>query len=103
MTKVKAYTGPRFDPVEFGKRLQNTRKALGITQEELAEWISVDRNHITRMERGIRVCSIDLLVELAAALDISIDYLLVGVVATNTAKQALLVAIEELEKIVQSL
>lgn len=92
-----------FDPRGFGKRLQNTRKALGITQEELAEQLRVDRNHVARMERGIRVCSVDLLVEMAALLDVSTDYLLVGTVTDTTAKQKLLTAIEELKKIAQSL
>lgn len=92
-----------FDPRGFGKRLQSARKALGITQEELAERLCVDRNHITRMERGIRVCSIDLLVEIAVLLDVSTDYLLSGVIPNTTTKQSLLIAIEELNKIVQDL
>ena len=92
-----------FDPYRFGKRLQNARKARGITQEELAERLRVDRNHITRMERGIRVCSIDLLVEIAVLLDVSTDYLLAGTAPNSTRKQSLLIAIEELKKIVQDL
>lgn len=50
-----------FDPIEFGKRLQTSRKIAGITQEELANSLSVDRNTIGRIERGIRSCSFDLL------------------------------------------
>lgn len=92
-----------FDPRSFGQRLQVARKALGITQEELAERLCVDRNHVTRMERGVRACSIDLLVEIAVLLDVSTDYLLVGSVPNTTAKQSLLIAIEELNKIVQDL
>lgn len=92
-----------FDPRGFGKRLQSARKACGITQEELAERLRVDRNHITRMERGARVCSIDLLIEIAALLDVSTDYLLVGTTTDITTKQKLLAAIEELDKIAQSL
>jgi transcriptional regulator with XRE-family HTH domain len=92
-----------FGPCGFGKRLQSARKALGITQEELAERLHVDRNHITRMERGIRVCSIDLLVEISVALEVSTDYLLSGVIPNTTTKQSLLIAIEELNKIAQSL
>ena len=92
-----------FDPRGFGKRLQSARKACGITQEELAEKLCVDRNHITRMERGARVCSIDLLIEIAALLDVSTDYLLTGTISNTTTKQSLLIAIEELNKIVQDL
>lgn len=75
-----------FDPRGFGRRLQSARKALGITQEELAESLCVGRNHITRMERGIRVCSIDLLVEISALLSVTTDYLLVGTATGGTAK-----------------
>lgn len=94
---------PGFDPYGFGKRLQSARKALGITQEELAERLCVDRNHITRMERGIRVCSIDLLVEIAELLNVSTDFLLSGAAPNTTTKQSLLIAIEELNKILQDL
>lgn len=94
---------PGFDPYGFGKRLQNVRKALGITQEELAAQLRVDCNHVSRMERGVRVCSIDLLVEIAALLDVSTDYLLVGAVTAGMKKQALLIAVEELNTIVQNL
>lgn len=92
-----------FDARGFGKRLQSARKTLGFTQEELAERLCVDRNHVTRMERGIRVCSIDLLVEMAVLLDVSTDYLLSGTAPNTTPEQSLLIAIEELNKIVQNL
>lgn len=103
MTKVKPAARPHFDPAEFGKRLQSARKSLGVTQDELADRISVDRNHITRMERGIRVCSIDLLVELAAALNVSTDYLLVGTSSSDAAKKKLLSAIDLLAQIALNL
>lgn len=102
MTKDKCPSDAHFDPQQFGWRLQNIRKAQGITQEELADKLSVDRNHITRMERGIRVCSIDLLVEMAFALNVSTDYLLLGAAPTKRTKESLLIAIEALNKVVQS-
>lgn len=103
MTEQKHTGRALFDPFTFGKRLQNVRKSHGITQEELAERISVDRNHITRMERGIRVCSIDLLVEMASALGVSTDYLLLGATPTNNAKNELLTVIEQLSEIAHRL
>lgn len=92
-----------FDPCSFGKRLQQARKALGITQEELAEQLRVDRNHVTRMERGIRVCSIDLLVEISVALEVSTDYLLTGETSSMVVKRKLLAVIEQLDQIAQNL
>lgn len=67
-----------FDQKEFGKRLKETRLIRGITQEELAEILNVNKQHISRMERGITACSIDLLIELSCHLQISTDYLLMG-------------------------
>lgn len=103
MAKAKSIAVSYFDPVKFGQRLQDTRKSLGITQEALAEILSVDRNHVTRMERGVRVCSIDLLVDLAAVLKVSTDYLLIGVSSSDAAKKRLLATIDQLTQIAQSL
>lgn len=103
MIEQKHTDQAHFDPFTFGKRLQNARKSYGITQEELAERISVDRNHITRMEREIRVCSIDLLVEMASALGVSTDYLLLGTTPTNNAKNEVLTVIEQLSEIAHRL
>ena len=54
-----------FNQVEFGRRLQELRKMNRITQEELAVKVGVDKLHISRMERGVAACSIDLLLELS--------------------------------------
>ena len=67
-----------FDQTEFGKRLHDIRVLRGLTQEALAEKVSVEKQHISRMERGVNACSIDLLVELSCVLGVSTDYLLTG-------------------------
>lgn len=38
--------------ISFGKKVQKMRKRMGISQEKLAELISVHRNHMGRIERG---------------------------------------------------
>lgn len=92
-----------FDPVEFGKRLQKSRKLVGFTQEELANSLSVDRNTIGRMERGIRSCSFDLLVEICSTLKVSSDYLLMGKEDFAVSKEELLDTVSKLNRIVQNL
>lgn len=94
---------PRFDPYLFGQRLQNTRRSMGITQEKFAEMLCVDRNHITRMERGVRVCSIDLLVDISAVLNVSIDYLLIGLTEAETVRKKLISLTEQLKQIAEML
>ena len=68
-----------FNQVEFGKRLQECRKSRGITQEALAELLGfASKQHVSRIERGAKACSIDILVELSGILKVSTDYLLTG-------------------------
>ena len=67
-----------FDPKEFGARLKECRKLKNMTQDELARKTGVERQHISRIERGITACSIDLLPVFSDVLQVSTDYLLMG-------------------------
>lgn len=67
-----------FDQKEFGMRIRCQRKMLHMTQQELSERIHADAQHVGRIERGEKSASIDLLIELSEALEVSIDYLLTG-------------------------
>lgn len=67
-----------FDVTEFGARLKDLRTTRGLTQEKLAEEIGVSWDHLCRVERGNRSCSIDLIIEIAVYFGVSIDYLLLG-------------------------
>lgn len=44
---------------EFGNRISMLRKLQNLTQDELAERIHVSKDHISRIERGIRACSLE--------------------------------------------
>lgn len=93
-----------FNQVEFGQRLKKARKALNYTQEALAEILGVDRLHITRMERGVVACSIDLLLELSCTLRVSTDYLLKGELSEkNEIQNRLKAVMEELSSIAESI
>lgn len=93
-----------FDQKLFGARVQERRKAAGLTQEELAERLNVDKQHISRIERGINAASIDLLVDLSGVLNVSTGYLLSGKeVDKEDVKGRLESVIEQLEGIVQNL
>ena len=67
-----------FNQYGFGRRLKECRELIDMTQEELAQMVGVEKQHISRIERGSRACSIDLLVILASTLRVSTDYLLTG-------------------------
>ena len=68
-----------FDANDFGTRLQSLRKdQYDMTQEALAEALNISVEHLSKMERGKRKPSIDLVVAIACYFHVSTDYLLTG-------------------------
>ena len=77
---------------------------MNFTQEELAEILGVERLHITRMERGVVACSIDLLLDLSCHLQVSTDYLLKGESEEmQYTRDRLMTVIRELSSVTESL
>ena len=64
--------------VQIASRVRSQRKALKLTQEELAVELGVTHQHVSRIEGGHAVPSLDLLVRLSHRLGVSTDYLLTG-------------------------
>lgn len=60
----------------LGKRIRSQRKLLGMTQEELSERAGVSCSFIGHIERGSRKLSLETLVNISEALNISCDALL---------------------------
>lgn len=60
----------------IGKRVRIRRKALGLTQEKLAEIVDVSTSFIGHIERGSRKLSVETLYDLCKALDVSADFLM---------------------------
>lgn len=71
-----------FDPYATGKRIQQLRKANGMTQEELSIRLNISDRHLGRIERGECAASIDLMVEVVVVLKTTLDFLIIGVVET---------------------
>lgn len=63
------------DKKAFGKQLQRYRERAGYSQEALAEQIECSTIFISYIERGEKSPSLDTLVKLANALNISVDVL----------------------------
>ena len=57
----------------FGKKLQQIRKAKGLTQEKLEELAGVHEKHISKLELGTYKPSFDTLNKVLTALDLKID------------------------------
>ena len=67
-----------FDTEACGARIRELRKGNKLTQERLAEELNITDSHLRRIESGTRTGSIDLLIDIAAYFEVSMDYLLLG-------------------------
>ena len=66
------------DYKSLGMRIRKRRKAMRMTQEELAQKLGLSLSFLGHIERGTRKASLETLVSIANVLDVSLDYLLSG-------------------------
>lgn len=85
-----------FNQVKFGCRLRNLRKQRRMTQEALAGSLNISIDHLSKIEHGKRGVSIDLLLDISEALDVSLDYLLKGTIHTSLQMKDLIGRMQEL-------
>lgn len=71
----------------IGSRICQRRKELHITQKKLAEQIDISNNHISGIETGEKKPSLETLLIICDALDISVDYLLNGTIYSGVDKE----------------
>ena len=64
------------DYYQIGQRIRKIRRARGLSQEQLAEKVSISTTHMSHIETGNTKLSLAVFVELAEALDVQTDTLL---------------------------
>ena len=62
----------------IGRHIQEARKRMKLTQRDVAEQLNISHSHYCNFEKGKRMLSIDALIELAALLHLSLDFMLMG-------------------------
>lgn len=67
-----------FNPKETGIRISILRQQMGMTQEQFAELNNITRNHLAKLECGLKKPSIELLVTFSENTGRSLDYLITG-------------------------
>lgn len=67
-----------YDMKQSGGRIRQLRIHKGYTQEALARDLNIDRNLLSHVEAGRRGCTVDLLIQLAAFFDVSMDWIVLG-------------------------
>lgn len=61
---------------EIGQRIRDARLRQGLTQEELAHLIDMERPNVSRLERGLHVPSLETVYAVSSALRTSVAALL---------------------------
>lgn len=67
-----------YDIKESGLRIKELRRKSGMTQEELAEKVCVSLETVSKIERGIRGASIEVLDDIARCFGVDMEYLAFG-------------------------
>lgn len=69
--------------VDIGNRINNRRRAMGYTQEQVADMMDVSIQMVSNLERGNKAIRIDNLLKLCQILQVSTDYILTGEQSEN--------------------
>lgn len=62
--------------VNIGNNVKSFREKSGVSQGDLAKFLNVDRTAIVHYEKGTRIPSLDVLIELADYFNITLDELI---------------------------
>lgn len=63
---------------QVGARIRDRRKLMGYTQEAIAEIVDLSAPFVSHIECGRKKTSLDTLVRISAALNVTVDWLLSG-------------------------
>jgi len=64
--------------VAIGKRIYDRRREKGLSREQLLEFVRISEVYLGMIERGKRGTSIEHMVQIADALGMSMDYMILG-------------------------
>lgn len=64
--------------IAIGRRIRSIRISAHLSQEELAEKLSISQKHISRCENGASCLSLANLIEFCNLFDCNMDYLIFG-------------------------
>lgn len=67
-----------YDRIAVGERIKKKRMVLGMSQDELAEKIDRATKYCSDIERGMCGMSIETMIALSKALDMTLDYMIFG-------------------------
>ena len=77
---------------QLGQRIAARRKALGLRQAQVCERCDINNNYLSNIERGKSIPSLEVLMRVCEALEVTPDYLLLGTRRKEDWEQVQLVA-----------
>ncbi len=60
----------------FGSKLRTLRERQGMTQDDLAAMLGFSREHVSRLERGVKIPHAKLLIRIADIFGVTVDVLI---------------------------
>ena len=85
-----------FDQNAFGQRIKALRRKENLTLEQMSSALNISIDHLSRIELGKRGASIDLTLDIADLLNVSVDFLVKGTSRMPPSAQKLIAQIREL-------
>ncbi len=85
-----------FDQNAFGQRIKALRRKENLTLEQMSSALNISIDHLSRIELGKRGASIDLTLDIADLLNVSVDFLVKGTSRMPQSAQKLIAQIREL-------
>ena len=85
-----------FDQYAFGRRVKYLRRKRNLTLEQMSSALNISIDHLSRIELGKRGASIDLTLDIANLLDVSVDFLVRGTSRMPPSTKKLIDQIREL-------
>ncbi len=82
----------RVDAQKVGRRIQEARKACGLTQSELSQLVNLSPKYISNIECGFKMPKLNTFVEIANALQCDANALLSDVLDVTTGQESGLVS-----------
>ena len=87
----------------LGKCIRSERMRIGLTQDEFAEKLNISTSYYARIESGVRMPSLELVIQIVELTDYSLDCLIFGEYRTCRIKDELQMAINTLAAIKKKL
>lgn len=75
----------KIDYSKIGQKIKLRRQEMGMSQEELAEACDISYSYIGHIERASRNLSLTTAIKLSQVLNMSLDYLLLDAIPTESA------------------